>query len=114
MACFRPFVKFVSTYQMDSPPSLMRLALWTRRSRMASASVADDGVPVFRLELGRHHGARELVAVLQDFEQLLALRSAKRLKAEVIEDEHLGLGQALEHVRVGSIGARLGELIEET
>lgn len=27
--------------------------------------------------------------------------------------EHLGLGQALEYVRVGSIGARLGELIEE-
>ncbi len=38
-ACFLPLVK-ASAFRMESPPSLSRWALWTRRSQIASARVA--------------------------------------------------------------------------
>jgi hypothetical protein len=48
-------------------------------------------MPVFDRALASDDGGRFLVAVLDDFEQVVALRSVEGSQKEIIEDEQLDL-----------------------
>ena len=58
---------------------------------------ADDGMPVFDRALAGNHGGSLVLAVLDDFEQIVTLRIIERGQKQIIEDEQLDFGQAGEH-----------------
>ena len=62
--------------------------------RVADRRVPDHGVPVCRIELAGDQGGRDVVAVLQDFEQAFAIGGAERFEPKVIEDEELHFREA--------------------
>ena len=55
---------------------------------------ADDGVPVFDRALAGDDGGIFPIAVLDDFEQVIALGIVKRSEEQIVEDEELDFGQS--------------------
>ena len=75
---------------------------------------ADDGMPVFDRALAGDDGGIFLIAVLDDFEQIVALRIIERSQKQIIEDKQLDLGQAGERFEMRAIGFGLEEHFEQT
>ena len=78
-------------FRMLSPLSTRRWALWTRRSRTASAMVGigDDLVPVIDRHLAGDDGRAALMPVVHDLEEIAALLGGERSEAPVVEDQEL-------------------------
>ena len=74
------------------------------QNAVGDGGFTDNGVPVFDRALASDDGGCFLVAVLDDFEQVVALRSVEGSQKEIIEDEQLDLGQAGEHFEMRAIG----------
>jgi hypothetical protein len=108
-AVFCAFVKSPFTFLIDSPPSFTRWALWTSRSQTASAIVSSPMTECHSL------GSSWLVTIVEDdavtilehLEEVLPLGGVQHLEAEVIEDEHVGLGEAAEQEEVRAVGPGL-------
>ena len=75
--------------------------------------VSHDPVPVLDGELAGDQRGPAAVAVLEDFEEVTTLGVRERSEAEVIENEELGLGEAVEELGVGPIGAGERELAQQ-
>ena len=65
---------------------------------------ADDGVPVFDWALTGDDGGIFPIAVLDDFEQIVALGIVKRSEEQVVEDEQLDFGQTVKRFEMRAIG----------
>ena len=76
--------------------------------------VADDIVPVVDGELGGEDGSAAGVAVVKDLEEIVAALACQRSEPPVIEDEEPGLGEPLDELGVGTVGAGEGELVEQS
>ena len=75
--------------------------------------VSDDVVPVLDGELGGKDGSAAGVAVVEDFEQVVAALAGQGGEPPVVEDEQPGSGEALDEPGVGAVGPGEGELVEE-
>ena len=71
---------------------------------IGDGGLADDRMPVFDRALAGDDGGSFVVAVLDDFEQIIALRIIERSQKQIIEDEQLDLGQSGEHFEMRAIG----------
>ena len=71
-------------------------------------------MPVFDRALASDDGGIFLIAVLDDFKQIIALRVVEWSQKQVIDDEQLDLGQAGEHFEMGAIGLGLEQHFEQT
>jgi len=80
---------------------------------IGDSGLADDGMPVFDRALASDDGGSFLIAVLDDFKQIVALRIVERSQKEIIEDEQLDLGQTGEHFEMGAIGFGLEQHFEQ-
>ena len=80
---------------------------------VSEGGVADDIVPVLDGELGGEDGAAAGVAVVEDFEQIVAALARQGGEAPVVEDEEPGLGQPLNELGIRTVPAGEGELVEE-
>ena len=80
---------------------------------IGDGGLADDGMPVFDRALAGDDGGSFLIAVLDDFKQIVALRIIEWSQKEVIEDEQLDLGQAGEHFEMGAVGFGLEQHFEQ-
>ena len=74
----------------------------------------DDGMPVFDRALAGDDGGIFLIAVLDDFEQIITLRIIEWSQKQIIEDKQLDLGQAGEHFEMGAVGFSLKQHFEQT
>ncbi len=74
----------------------------------------DDGMPVFDRALAGDDSGIFLIAVLDDFEQIVTLRIIEWSQKQIIEDKQLDLGQAGEHFEMGAVGFGLKEHFEQT
>ena len=71
---------------------------------IGNGGVADDGVPVFDWALAGDDGGSFPIAVLDDFEQVVALGIVKRSEEQIVEDEELDFGQAVKRFEMRAIG----------
>ena len=71
---------------------------------IGDSGLADDGMPVFGRTLAGNHRGIFLITVLDDFEQIVSLRSIERSEEQIIEDEQLDLGQSGKHFEMRAIG----------
>ena len=65
---------------------------------VGECGVSHDRVPVLDGQLAGDEGGASAVAVFEDLEEITALGVGEWSEAEVIEDEELGLGQAVEEL----------------
>src|SRR5690606_32968571 len=56
----------------------------------------------------------DVIAIVEDLEQVVPLGVADRAEAKVVEDQDLGLGELREHLGVAAVGLREAELLEES
>jgi hypothetical protein len=80
---------------------------------IGECGVSDHRMPVFEWELAGEEGGASAVAVFEDLEEVAALGVGEGGEAEVIEDEELGPGQAVEELGVGAVRAGQGQFSEE-
>ncbi len=94
-------------FRMEGPSSSSLWALWTIRSRMASAKV---GSPMTSCHFGQRQlagdqGGGVLVTVFDDFHEVAALLGIEAVGSPVVEDEEVCLGEGAEQAGVAAIGA---------
>ncbi len=70
-------------------------------------------MPEGRRELARDDGRPEVIAVLEDFEEILAFLVADRHEAPVVEHEDIGPGESDQQSRIGPGRPRERELMEQ-
>ena len=75
--------------------------------------VAQIGVPLLARQLAGDDRRARRVAVLDDFEQIVALDVGESGQAPVVEDEDVDAGEPREQRRVGAVGAREREFLKE-
>ena len=80
---------------------------------VGDGGLADDGMPVFDRTLAGDDGGSFLIAVLDDFQQIIALRIIEGSQKQVIDDEQLDLGQAGQHFEMGAVGFGLEQHFEQ-
>ena len=71
---------------------------------IGNGGFADDGVPVFDRALAGDDGGSFAIAVLDDFEHVVALGIVKRTEKQIVEDEKLDFGQAVKRFEMRAIG----------
>ena len=59
------------------------------QNRVSDGGVGDPVVPLLDGQLAGDHGRAAAVAVLDDLEQIMALRSCEVAQPEVVEDQHV-------------------------
>ena len=79
---------------------------------IGDGGVGDDGVPVLGFKLTGDDGGGISIPVLEDFEEVFALRRGQDFKAEIIEDEDVGFGKAAQEGEVSAISPSLSEFVE--
>ncbi len=80
---------------------------------VGDGGVAEVVMPVPDGDLAGEDRGPVAVAVVDDLEQIAALEVGQGRESPVVEDEHVGAGQAGEQSRVGPIGAGECELVEQ-
>src|SRR5690606_22349156 len=75
--------------------------------------VTQRGVPLVGGQLARDDGRGAIVAVFEDLEQVAAFVILEGSEQEVVEDEHVNLGEARELLGVAPVRAGDCELLEE-
>ena len=82
---------------MDPPLRVIRWAFEEAvEDGVSEGGVADDIVPVFDGELAGQDGSAPCIAIVEDFEQVMAALAGEGSKTPVIEDQEPGLGEPLE------------------
>ncbi len=81
--------------------------------RVGESGVSHHIVPVVEWKLAGDEGGSSAVAVFEDLEEIGALSVLQGGEPEVIEDEELGLGQAIEELGIGAVGASESNLPQE-
>ena len=70
-------------------------------------------MPLGGRELAGDDGRAGAVAVLEDLEEVAALRVLDRGEAPVVDDQDVEAGELAEQADVGAVGAGQGELVKE-
>ena len=70
-------------------------------------------VPERRSELTRDHGRPEVVAILEDFEQILAVLVLDRRQPPIVEHEDIDAREARQEARIGPGGPRQRKFVEQ-
>ena len=93
-------------FRMEGPTRSIRWALWTMRSRMASAKggFADDVVPLRQRQLAGDQDGGVVVSVLDDFHEIASLIGIEAVGAPIVEDQEIGSGEGPEQAGVAAVG----------
>src|SRR5438034_11514444 len=81
--------------------------------RVGQGGLAEVVVPLGGWQLARDDGRVGAIAILQDLEEVAALRILDRRQPPVVDDEDIEAGELGEQADVGAIGPGQGELVEE-
>src|SRR5206468_9402352 len=81
--------------------------------RVGQGRLAEVVVPLGGWQLARDDGRVGAIAILQDLEEVAALRILDRRQPPVVDDEDIEAGELGEQADVGAIGPGQGELVEE-
>ena len=81
---------------------------------VAEGRVTDEVVPVLDGELAGEDGATASVAVVEDFEEVVAALAGEGSEPPVVEDEEGGPGEPLDEAGIGAVALGEGEFVEET
>jgi hypothetical protein len=74
---------------------------------IGDGGLPDDSVPVFDRALAGDDGGSLVVTVLDDFEEIIALRIIERSQKQFVYDEQLDFGQSGQHFEIRAIGFSL-------
>ena len=80
---------------------------------IGNGGVADDGVPVFDGALAGDNGGVCPIAILDDFEQVVALGIVERSEEQIVEDEELDFGQAVKRFEMRAVGFGLEQYFKQ-
>ena len=80
---------------------------------VGQGGVGEVVVPLGGRELAGDDGRAGAVAILEDLEQVAALRVLDGGEAPVVDDEDVEAGELAEEADAGAVGAGQGELMEE-
>lgn len=81
--------------------------------RVGDRGVTQGGVPLSGRELARDDRRGSVVPVLEDFEEVAALAVLERSDEQVVEHEHVELGEPGEHAAVAAVGSSDRELLKQ-
>lgn len=81
---------------------------------IGDGGLPDDSVPVFDRALAGDDRGIFLIAILDDFEEIIALRVVERSQEQIIEDEQLDLGESGQHLEMRAIGLSRQQHFEQT
>src|SRR6059036_3296188 len=81
--------------------------------RVGQGRLAEVVVPLGGWQLARDDSRVGAIAILQDLEEVAALRILDRRQPPVVDDEDIEAGELGEQADVGAIGPGQGELVEE-
>jgi hypothetical protein len=99
---FAPFHLFSSqrfSLQLDA----MRGRNQSVHDGVGDGGLPDDFVPVLGWKLTGHDGGASTLPVFEYFEQVAAFAVGERREAEVVEDEDIGLRQAVHYFWIGAV-----------
>ena len=74
--------------------------------------IADKIVPFLDRRLAGDDGGAAAIALLDDFEEVVAGRGVENLQTKIVEDEHLGADQRPEEPGVAAVAAGERELAD--
>ncbi len=80
---------------------------------VSNGGIAEVVVPALVLELASDHGSAQAVAVFKNFQEVTPALFGERRDGEVIEHEHVELGEACEKPLVCSVSACEAQFVEE-
>ena len=86
---------------------------WSVKDGVAQRGVADDLVPLFDGQLAGDQGGPEVVAVLQDLEDIAAPLLGQGGQAPVVDNEQVDPGIGSEDPAVPAVRFGQGEVVEE-
>ena len=81
---------------------------------IGDSGFANDLMPVFGGALAGDDGGSFLIAVLDDFEEVVALGLVKRGQKQIVYDEELDLGQAGQSFEMRAVGFGLEQHFKQT
>ncbi len=76
--------------------------------------LVDDSMPFGDRDLGGDQGRSALIALLGEFEEVVALLGGEAVCAPVVEDQELNLGKLVDQSRVSAVLAGQGEVLEQS
>jgi len=76
----------------------------TVENRICESGVWDSRMPIAHRNLCGDQGGGAAIAVVQDFEQVLGLRTRKGIPEPVIEDQEVDAGEGAKHLGIRAIG----------
>jgi hypothetical protein len=91
----------------------MRIMEEAIEDRIPEGGVSHDIVPVVDGHLAGEESASPSVAIVQEVEEIVAGSIVQRRHPPVVEDEQVGLGQALEKAAAGAVASGHAELLQE-
>jgi hypothetical protein len=75
--------------------------------------LADEAVPVGDGDLAGDEGGFSAIAVLEDFQEVVAGLGGQGLEAPVVEDQQIDGGETLEAAGEGAVAVGQGEIVEQ-
>src|SRR6478609_11034056 len=104
-------VRLAASLRIDSPFRVRRWALWTRRSRMASAMV---GLPMTSCQCSTGSWLVTMVEpVVHDIQQVAPLLGGEWGKTPIVEDQELDSGEVLQQPAIAAVAAGEREHLEQ-
>ena len=85
----------------------------TIQDGITDSGIREPGMPLSHRHLGGDHSGGSTIAIIQDFKQVLRLRTGQGITEPVIEDQELGAGEGVEEFGVGAVGVGKGDVVEE-
>ena len=82
-------------------------------NRVGEGGITEVFVPAVGGQLTRDDGGPVAVAIVEDFQEILALRVFEPDEAPIIQDEEVGARETRQHRRIGAVAMREGELGKE-
>ena len=81
--------------------------------RIGDGCLFDVIVPSVDGQLRYDHGGRKTMSVFHDFQEITSFGRAHGSKAEIVNDEHLGLREFFHDAGIRAIGSGDAEILEE-
>ncbi len=71
--------------------------------------ISNHIVPVVHGDLAGNDGRALLVAIFDNLQEIASLLVAQLLRSPIVQDQKVGLGQALEQLRIAAVASCQGE-----
>jgi len=81
---------------------------------VGDGGITDDVMPVFERQLAGDEDGSDVVAILDDFEEITSLIGIEGFWSPIVDNEELDLGDGFQHAGIASVAAGQGKRCEQT